>query len=449
MKYAIGNHIYFLGIGGIGMSALARFFKLQGATVSGYDRSRTPLTQNLEDEGIHIHYSDDIESIPQKPDLVIYTPAIPKDQPELLFIQQQGFPLMKRAEVLGMLTQNIPTIAIAGTHGKTTITSMVAHILYEAGIKITAFIGGIANNFESNLVLSSESQYMVVEADEYDKSFLLLQPDIAVISSMDADHLDIYLSHAQMLQHYNQFASKLKIDGILIFKAGLPLVNDLNSFTYSIDSPADFKVQNIRVEQSSFIYEWIIPEHSPISVVMKVPGRHNIENALAASAVALKVGISPEIIASALGSYKGVWRRFDIKVQTKNHVYIDDYAHHPEELRACIQAVKELYPNEKVIGIFQPHLFTRTRDFMSEFAKSLSLLDELILLEIYPARELPIEGITSQALLDVCQSQEKHLIAKQDILDFISKKRPKLLVTVGAGDIDQIVNPLQKMISSW
>lgn len=449
MKYAIGNHIYFLGIGGIGMSALARFFKLQGATVSGYDRSRTPLTQNLEDEGIHIHYTDDIESIPQKPDLVIYTPAIPKDQPELLFIQQHGFPLMKRAEVLGMLTQNIPTIAIAGTHGKTTITSMVAHILHEAGIKITAFIGGIANNFESNLVLSSESQYMVVEADEYDKSFLLLQPDIAVISSMDADHLDIYLSHAQMLQHYNQFASKLKIDGILIFKAGLPLVNDLNSFTYSIDSPADFKVQNIRVEQSSFVYEWIIPEHDPISVVMKVPGRHNIENALAASAVALKVGISPETIATALGSYKGVWRRFDIKVQTKNHVYIDDYAHHPEELRACIQAVKELYPNEKVTGIFQPHLFTRTRDFMSEFAKSLSLLDELILLEIYPARELPIESITSQALLDVCQSQEKHLIAKQDILDFIGKKRPKLLVTVGAGDIDQIVNPLQKMISSW
>jgi UDP-N-acetylmuramate--alanine ligase len=364
-------------------------------------------------------------------------------------VQQKGYPLMKRAEVLGMLTQNIPTIAIAGTHGKTTITSMVAHILHEAGIKITAFIGGIANNFGSNLVLSHESEFMVVEADEYDKSFLLLHPDIAVISSMDADHLDIYQDHTKMLQHYNQFASRIKKDGILIHKAGLPIDNDLNSITYNSDKPAHFYAQNIRVEKGSFVYEWLVPNHKPITVSMKVPGRHNIENALAASAVAMQIGLSPEIIAEALGNYKGVWRRFDIKIETASHVYIDDYAHHPEELKACINAVKELYPNEKITGIFQPHLFTRTRDFLLEFAQSLNLLDELILLEIYPARELPIEGITSKTLLDICESPKKNLIAKQDILEFISKKRPKILLTVGAGDIDQIVEPLQKMISTW
>lgn len=449
MTYGKGHTIYFLGIGGIGMSALARYFKHHGVAVSGYDRTPTRLTESLINEGIPVHYTDNVENIPPQVDLAIFTPAVPSDLKELALIREKGIQLMKRAEVLEMITAHIPTIAIAGTHGKTTITSMVAHILNEAGLPITAFIGGIANNFQSNLLLSDHSQWMVVEADEFDKSFLMLQPEIALISSMDADHLDIYGSHLQMQQQYNLFAARIKNKGILVHKKGLPVAVDRKTLTYSITEEASVSAKNIQVIDGTFQFELLIGGIPAEKVIMHVPGRHNIENALAATAIALQVGVSQGVIAQALASFKGVWRRFDVRLKTAFHTYIDDYAHHPEELKACIHTTRELYPEAHLVGIFQPHLYSRTRDFMNEFAISLSALDTLILLEIYPAREKPINGVDSAALLDLCSNTIKIVASKAEALDFVQSNRPNVLLTMGAGDIDQLIEPLQKMISSW
>ena len=449
MRYGKGHTLYFLGIGGIGMSALARYFKQHGVEVSGYDKTPTRLTESLTKEGIPVHYSDDILEIPQQIDLAVITPAIPSDLEILKHLREKGIKLMKRAEVLGMITSEIPTIAIAGTHGKTTITSMVAHILHEAGLQITAFIGGIANNFNSNLVLSEQSSWIVVEADEFDKSFLLLNPDIAVISSMDADHLDVYGSHALMQQQYNQFAAGIKEKGILIHKTALPITTTRTTSTYNLSGNASVTAKNIKVTDGTFQFELVAEGHLPHEITMKIPGRHNIENALAAATVALQVGVSVNDISRAIASYSGVWRRFDIRIKTSYHTYIDDYAHHPEELKACIQTARELYPQSQIVGIFQPHLFTRTRDFMTEFAQSLSDLDTLILLDIYPAREKPISGVNANELLQLCTNNTKFVLSKAETLGFVQVNRPRVLLTMGAGDIDQLVEPIQKMMSSW
>lgn len=449
MKYGKGQQVYFLGIGGIGMSALARYFHLQGALVSGYDKTRTKLTAELEAEGIKVHYTDDIRMIPANPDLVIFTPAIPSNLNELQYIQQQGFQLLKRAEVLGLLTQSYPTIAVAGTHGKTTITSMIAHVLHESRIPVTAFIGGIANNFGSNLIVHQNSTFMVVEADEYDRSFLNLHPEIAVISSMDADHLDVYEHHDRLKENFVNFAAGRKTGGKLVYRNGLALQDLPDTITYGFEEGSTHRAENIQVEKGQFSFDWVLKNNQSMTITLQVPGRHNIENALAAAAVSIEVGLPPKVIANALNSYTGVWRRFDIRVRNNRHIFIDDYAHHPEELRAFISGVRELFPNLPVTGIFQPHLFSRTRDFMEEFAESLGLLDTLILLEIYPARELPISGVDSNALLKLCPNKEKSLISKEEVLEEIEKIRPPLLLTMGAGDIDQFVEPLQKMISTW
>lgn len=449
MKTEKGQHIYFLGIGGIGMSALARYFKGQGAIISGYDKTRTALTEKLEQEGIAIHYSDDSTMIPDETSLVVYTPAIPATLNELAFIKEKGIPLLKRAEVLGKITESIPTIAIAGTHGKTTITSMITHLLYQAGIRVTAFIGGIANNFQSNLVTCPDAEVIVVEADEYDKSFLKLRPQMAVVSSMDADHLDIYNDHLSMISNYQEFVNGIKTGGKLIHREGLPLQRNTESSTYAISASALSRAENPGVENGRFRYDWYYGNNPKITIRLKVAGRHNIENALAASTVAIQYGIEQHVIAKALESYSGVWRRFDSLVNGPKHFYIDDYAHHPEELKACISAAKELFPDKKICGIFQPHLYSRTRDFMDGFAESLSMLDELILLDIYPAREEPIPGVTSEKLLHLCTVPTRQLLTKTEVIDYVSASKPEVLLTLGAGDIDQLVEPLQYLIESW
>lgn len=442
MKYGKGHTIYFLGIGGIGMSALARYFHQQEAEIWGYDRVRSKLTDQLEKEGMHLHFEDDLNEIPRKIDLVIYTPAIPNNLEEFKYFSSQKVHMLKRAEVLGALTENFYTIAIAGTHGKTTITSMIAHILHTAGKKITAFIGGIANNFGSNLVADPDSEFMIVEADEFDKSFLQLKPEIAVISSTDADHLDIYKNHEILIHTFEEFILNIEPEGLLILKNGIELKRGSNYITYGFPSDSNVFADQINIGNGSFFFNLHL-EDEITKVKMQVPGRHNIENALAAAAVASKLGIKSNIIALALSTYKGVWRRFDIKINTPSFVYIDDYAHHPAELHACISTVKELFPDKKITGVFQPHLFTRTRDLMDEFSQSLGLLDELILLDIYPARELPIPDVTSQALLEKIILKNKFLVPKQQLIAFIDKCKPQVLITMGAGDIDQLVEPIQ------
>ncbi|MBU1009733.1 MAG: UDP-N-acetylmuramate--L-alanine ligase [Bacteroidetes bacterium] len=441
------HSIYFLGIGGIGMSALARFYRQDGVQVAGYDRTRTQLTIELEQEGINIHYQEDIQRIPINPDLVVYTPAIPANSIELDYVKQQAYPLIKRAELLGQLSSGKFTIAVAGTHGKTSITAMIAHLLHTAGIPITAFIGGIALNFNNNLVNEPESRVMIVEADEYDQSFLQLKPDIAVVSSMDADHLDIYNHHERLIASFNAFASGIKNGGVLVHKLGLPLDIKALSLTYSIDGHSDLRAVEVGVKEGKFAFTINGKAIDDLTVRWGVPGRHNIENALAAVAVARVLGIDSMLIERALASFAGVRRRFEYRINTPGMVFIDDYAHHPEELKACISAVRECYPGRWLTGIFQPHLFSRTRDFMDDFARSLELLDELILLDIYPARELPIDGVTSAVLLSKVKLDKKQLCAKHELLSLVRNISPKLLLTLGAGDIDQLVEPLQNTLS--
>lgn len=443
MKYDNQNIIYFLGIGGIGMSALARYFKEMGVSIYGYDKTRTSLTQQLENEGMIVHYDDNVGLIPASIDLVIYTPAIPSDMKELQYFKNNGIKMMKRAEVLGKISKDFKTIAIAGTHGKTTITSMVAHVLHTSGKQITAFIGGIANNFNSNLVQHLQPEFFIVEADEFDKSFLNLRPDIAVVSSMDADHLDIYENHEKMLQTFDGFTENVKHDGCIAHRYGLKINVNRSKVSYGIDTNADVFAQEVRVENGAFIFE-LCASGLKTEVRMLVPGRHNIENALAAATVAIQTGIDLNAVSEALSSYKGVHRRFDIRINTPEIVYIDDYAHHPEELRACISAVRELFPDRRITGIFQPHLYSRTRDFMDGFSESLSLLDELVLLDIYPARELPILGITSEALLESVKLEKKILLSKDALIEYLGKNKQDILLTLGAGDIDNLVDPIQE-----
>jgi UDP-N-acetylmuramate--alanine ligase len=444
------QRVYLIGIGGIGMSGLARYFAHLGCIVCGYDKTATDLTDELHNEGIQITFEDNCENVPKsfrdldEGTLIIYTPAIPKDSDILNFFMRKGFTLWKRSQVLGLISKGRFTIGVAGTHGKTTTSTMVAHILKDSGKDCSAFLGGIASNYQTN-VLFGNSNIVVVEADEYDRSFLTLYPDIAIVTSMDADHLDIYGDHAHLTESFRLYASQIKTGGTLIHRKGLPLEN---GFTYSITELADAMAQNIRVEDGDFYFDFVSGDVIIKNIKLGIAGLHNIENAVAASKVGLMLGISGDAIKRALGSFKGVKRRFEYIVKTPDHIYIDDYAHHPEELRATISSIKKLYPNRKLTTIFQPHLYTRTRDFVDGFAEVLDMSDEVLLLDIYPARELPIEGVTSALILDLMKLENRQILSKQAAIDKVRSEQPGLLLTVGAGDIDQLVQPLKSALQN-
>jgi UDP-N-acetylmuramate--alanine ligase len=444
------QRVYLIGIGGIGMSGLARYFRHLSCIVCGYDKTPTDLTDQLRNEGIQVIFDDNSEYVPKsfrdldENTLIIYTPAIPNDSNILNFFIKKGFDLHKRSQVLGLISKGKFTIAVAGTHGKTTTSTMVAHILKDSGNDCSAFLGGIASNYQTN-VLFGHNDIVVVEADEYDRSFLTLYPNIAIITSMDADHLDIYGNHAQLVGSFIQFASQVKTGGTLIHKKGLPLDT---GFTYSINEPADVTAENIRIENGDFYFDFkrgpvIIPD-----IKLGIAGLHNIENAVAAIEVALRLHIDYAAIKNALGSFKGVKRRFEYIVKNERHIFIDDYAHHPEELRACISSIKRLYPDKKLTTIFQPHLYTRTRDFADGFAEALDISDELIMLDIYPARELPIEGVNAEMILKRMKMWNKRKCGKQEAIDIVKLEKPELLLTVGAGDIDQLVQPLKQILEN-
>jgi UDP-N-acetylmuramate--alanine ligase len=449
------ENIYLLGIGGIGMSALARYFKANGKVVSGYDKTPTPLTDSLKAEGINVHFEDNVALIDIKiksssleKTLVIYTPAVPKDHSEYAYFLSNGFDIKKRSEVLGLITERMHTIAVAGTHGKTTTSTLIAHILKTAGIDCFAFLGGISKNYDTNLLLAENEQEatVVVEADEYDRSFLSLKPEKAVITSLDADHLDIYGNQQYMQDSYTLFASQIKKEGILIVKAGSEKIlhPKVKYYTYSVNSPADYSVANIKVKNGEYVFDVISPIGNINSLQCGLPGLHNVENALAAVAIAQSMEISSSVIIDSLKTFKGVKRRFDYQIKTSDLVFIDDYAHHPEELKACINSVKQMYPDKKIIGVFQPHLYSRTRDFADGFAESLDLLDETILLDIYPARELPISGISSDMLLSKMKSAKKMICSKDELVNEIAGRNIEVLLTLGAGDIDMFVEPIKK-----
>ncbi|NEU08651.1 UDP-N-acetylmuramate--L-alanine ligase [Flavihumibacter sp. R14] len=444
------NRVYLIGIGGIGMSGLARYFKKRGALVCGYDKTPTVLTEGLMNEGIPVVFTDDADNIrfsfmePDASTLIIYTPAIPGNSPILNYFRSKGFTLKKRSEVLGIISKGMFTIAVAGTHGKTTTSSIIAHLLKDSGYDCSAFLGGIASNYNTN-VLFGDNNTVVVEADEYDRSFLTLHPDIAVVTSMDADHLDIYGDAGHLSESFKQFAGQLKQGGILINRKGLDLDGGI---TYAANDDADIQALNIRIEAGEFRFDFKNSTNLIEDLQIILPGVHNIENAIAAIEVALRLAIPEEKIRAALASFRGVKRRFEYLVKTDRHVYIDDYAHHPEELRACITAVKTLYPDKKLCTIFQPHLFTRTRDFAKEFAEVLGMTDELIMLDIYPARELPIPGVDSAMILNEVLVTDKKILGKQETLDHLRATMPELILTVGAGDIDTLVKPIKNILGN-
>ena len=444
------GRIYFIGIGGIGMSALARYFKFHGKEVSGYDKTETPLTKQLIAEGIPVHYSEDLSLAPKDAEMVVYTPAIPKDHKELVFYQQNNYELLKRSDVLGLITKSSFNICVAGTHGKTTITTMIAHVLRHSGYGCNAFLGGIAVNYNSNF-WSNERNVCVVEADEYDRSFLKLSPDIAVITAMDADHLDIYGTEEAVQQAFIDFSGKLKKGGLLVSKFGLQkdaaLKSDRHLRYSQQNESADVYAKNIRMSHGSYEYDVIEKDWELKDVVLNMGGMHNVENSIVAIAVAHSLGIEDEKIKKAVEAFQGVKRRFEYIIKNEQLVFVDDYAHHPEELRALISGAKSLFPKLKCTVIFQPHLFTRTRDFVDGFAESLNLADEIILLPIYPARELPIEGVTSKLIFDRMKSKNKHLMSKEELLKSVKEKNEGLIITAGAGDIDALVLPIKDMLS--
>ncbi|BCY27366.1 UDP-N-acetylmuramate--L-alanine ligase [Flavobacterium okayamense] len=439
------HNVYFIGIGGIGMSALARYFMHLGKNVAGYDKTKTQLTDELEALGMNIHFDDEISLIDEKylnkeNTLVVITPAVPKNHSEWNYFLDNDFVVKKRAEVLGIITKDTFCFAIAGTHGKTTTSSILGHILFESGVDVTAFLGGIVENYNSNLIGAGTS-VTVVEADEFDRSFLHLHPNLACVTSMDADHLDIYGDASAIEDSFREFAAKVEGEKLFIAN-GLPLNGD----TIGINEEATFSAQNIRIENGFYVFNVKTPNEIIENIQFGLPGHHNLSNALIALAMAKSYGVSNENIKKALASFKGVRRRFSFQIREEKLVYIDDYAHHPTEINAVHQAVRELYPNKKVLAIFQPHLFSRTKDFVDGFAESLSKFDEIGLMEIYPARELPIEGVTSSWLLDKITNTNKHLVQKEEVLGFIKKSTFEVLVTIGAGDIGEMVKDIKKML---
>lgn len=446
-----GGVVYFVGIGGIGMSALARYFNEQGAKVYGYDKTPTTLTGELEKGGMQIHYEDNVSLIPKNVQLVVYTPAIPKEHSELIFFKENNYPLYKRSEVLDAVTNSSFNICVAGTHGKTTITTMIAHILRHTGYGCNAFLGGIAVNYNSNF-WSSKRNVCVAEADEYDRSFLRLTPNIAVVTAMDADHLDIYGTAEAMEDAFIEFTGKIKKDGLLISKFGLERGSELKGakhITYSQQNKnADVCAANIRMKNGGYEYDVILKDAMLNNVELNMGGMHNVENSVAAIAVAHHLGIEEEKIKEAVKAFRGVKRRFEYIVKNDKVIYVDDYAHHPEELRALISGAKTLFSGKKCTVIFQPHLYTRTRDFANGFAESLDLADELILLPIYPARELPIEGVSSEMIMERMKNKNKQVLNKPEVLDWIKKNKIELLITAGAGDIDTLIEPIKNILEN-
>lgn len=433
------HNVYFIGIGGIGMSAIARYFSVNGKVVAGYDKTPTPITKSLEEIGVEVHFEDAVKNIPisflnKEKTLVVYTPAVPKNHQELNYFIDNGYTVLKRAEVLGEITKSTFCLAVAGTHGKTTTSSILGHIMQPE--KATSFLGGIAENYNSNLILG-EDKVSVVEADEFDRSFLKLSPNIACVTSMDADHLDIYGENELLQQSFRDFASK--VSDTLIVAKGLPL----KGLTYAVDEKADYKAYNVKIEAGKYVFDVKTPTSEIKNITFHLPGNHNMMNALAALAIADVYGLPLEKIKEQLGSFKGVQRRFSYKIKTKDVVLIDDYAHHPTEIKAVAQSVREMYPKEKVLAVFQPHLFSRTRDFADDFAEALSLFDEVLLLDIYPARELPIKGVTSSWLLGKLTIDDKKLISKEKLSDEIIKTESKIVAMLGAGDIGLLVDEVK------
>ena len=457
--------LYFIGIGGIGMSAIARFFFASGMRVSGYDKTATVLTKELEASGIAVHYDENVELIPKKVDLVVYTPAIPEEHKELAYYRQNGYKVVKRSDVLQIITASSFNICIAGTHGKTTITTMVAHLLRDSGFGCNAFLGGIAVNYGTNF-WSSEKNVCVIEADEYDRSFLKLSPDMAIITAMDADHLDIYGTAEAMEQAFIDFAGKVKPGGLVVGKFGLERTKELktqNYLSYSLQNEsADVYAANIRMMNGSYEFDVMMSGRTPLeknnmldNVKLNMGGMHNVENAVAAIAVASSLGIENDKIKAAVENFRGVKRRFEYIIKNDRIVFVDDYAHHPEELRALINGAKALFRQKKCTVIFQPHLYSRTRDLADGFAEALDLADEVILLPIYPARELPITGVSSEMILERMQNENRQVLEKDNITDWIEHVYKKelnrefgaVLITAGAGDIDMMVEPIKNILN--
>lgn len=441
--------IYFIGIGGIGMSALARYFKSRGAEVKGYDKTSTVLTRTLEASGIEIHYEERIDLIPKDVDVVVYTPAIPAQQAELVYYKEHGYTVVKRSDVLQWITEGSFNICIGGTHGKTTVTTMIAHLLRHSGYGCNAFLGGISANYQTNF-WSSERNVVVVEADEYDRSFLKLVPDIAVVTSMDPDHLDIYGTPEAVADAFVQFSQRVKPGGCLVSKYGLSRAAELKAahqYSYDYINPsAAVHAENIRTNNGSYCFDVISAEWILKDVVLHMGGLHNIENAIAAITVAKYLSIDDDKIIAAVADFKGVKRRFEYILKSDQHILIDDYAHHPQELKALISGVRSLFADKKLVLVFQPHLFSRTNDLANEFAESLDMADEVILLPIYPARELPMEGVNSEMLLHKMQLSKKQVLEKHDMLDWIAKNKPELVVMAGAGDIDALVLQVKDLL---
>lgn len=446
------KHVYFIGIGGIGMSAIARFCAFKGYSVSGYDRTPSPLTAELEKEGISVHYEDDCSYIPKSVEdtLVVYTPAIPADMGELCYVREQGYKVVKRSQMLGELTRGEKCYAVAGTHGKTTTSTMIAHILTDSGKGCSAFLGGISKNYGTNMLVH-EGKNVVVEADEFDRSFHQLHPTIAAITSIEPDHLDIYGDFEHVQEAFNIFASQVK--ETIILKYGFHLDRtklEAKVFTYHLENKmADFRADNLRLdEQGYYHYDLVYPGGVLNDIRVGALGWINVENSIAAAAVCLCSGLDAQKVRVAIGTFEGAKRRLDCQVNRPGLVYIDDYAHHPSELTSAISSIKQVFEGKKITGIFQPHLFTRTRDFAEEFAQALSLLDKLILLDIYPAREEPIEGISSEIILKDVTCPEKVLINKSELMDYLAEEDIEVLVTLGAGDIDRFVEPIKIMLES-
>jgi len=449
------NRYYFLGIGGIGMSALARYFKTKGFDVAGYDRTETKLTADLTAEGIEINYNEEVDFIPSsyqnaKSTLVIVTPAIPDNHPQLQYFKDKNFTIQKRAQVLGDITRASKGICVAGTHGKTTTSTITAHLLYQSQVTCSAFLGGIANNYNTNLLLSKDSNFVVIEADEYDRSFHQLSPYMAVITSADADHLDIYDTPEAFRESFEHFTSLIRPGGALIMRNGINIKPKLQKgvklFTYSMNDGGDFKAENIRVTKGEIHFDFVTPTDRIADVRLGVPVMINVENSVAAMALAWLNGVTAEELRVGISSFSGIYRRFNIVYKSDKVVYMDDYAHHPSELNASISSIKALYPDRKITGIFQPHLYSRTRDFAPEFAAALSQLDELILLDIYPARELPIEGVSSELILRDVKLEAKSLCSKENLLQLLKDRELDVLVTFGAGDIDKMVPLIKKQL---
>lgn len=448
MNIATLKRVYFIGIGGIGMSAIARYFQSHGVTVSGYDRTPTPLTEKLQKEGIDIHFEDNIDLLDKEAELVVYTPAIPQNHQELDWYRANNYNVVKRSDALQWITQSLEAVTVAGTHGKTTVSTMIAFLLRETGYGCNAFLGGISLNYGTNY-WSSLTPTAVIEADEYDRSFLKLHPDLAVLTSTDADHLDIYGTHKELEDAFVTYTGNIKPGGALLYKHGLALAKRFKAetqMTYSLQNDAaDVYASNIVQQEGTYTFDVCGKLGVVSGIHLPIGGMHNVENALAATAAALKLGVAPEAIAKAFPLFQGIRRRFEYVVRNEEHVFIDDYAHHPEELRALIGSAKKLFPKRRCVVAFQPHLFSRTRDFAQEFAEALDLADEVLLLPIYPARELPMEGVTSSLIAEK-MSTPVTLIAKESLAEYVSRAQPSLFITAGAGDIDALVPVLKNIL---